>query len=86
MVPRHPIDEHVGGRVRLRRIQASMSREELAEWLGVTPELMHRYESGAEPIGASTLYEISKSLKVTPSYFFRDLKAVFAPLEGIDQD
>jgi DNA-binding XRE family transcriptional regulator len=70
---RNPVDVHVGGRVRMFRISAGMSEEELRAALGVTAEKMHAYESGAIRIGPSLLYEVSKLLNCPPTAFFEDM-------------
>jgi DNA-binding transcriptional regulator YiaG len=70
---RNPADVHVGGRIRLLRISAGMSAEELSAALGVTVEKMHAFESGVTRIGPSLLYEVSKLLKYSPTAFFEGL-------------
>ena len=70
---RHPVDVKVGSRIRLRRLSAGMSEEELCAVLGVTVEKMREYESGATRIGASLLYEVSNQLECTPTVFFEDM-------------
>ena len=69
----NPVDVHVGGRVRMFRISAGMSEEELRTALGVTAEKMQAYESGAMRIGPSLLYEVSKLLNCPPTAFFDDM-------------
>lgn len=69
----NPIDAHVGARVRLRRMLTGMSQERLGELLGVTFQQIQKYEKGANRIGASRLYEISRILDVPVQYFFDDL-------------
>ena len=71
----NPVDVHVGSRVRLRRISAGISEEELRAALGVTTEQMRAYESGATRIGASLLYDVSKLLECLPKVFFEDMKS-----------
>ena len=66
----NPIDTHVGGRVRMRRILAGMSQEKLGEALGLTFQQVQKYEKGTNRIGASRLQQISKVLQVPPSFFF----------------
>jgi DNA-binding XRE family transcriptional regulator len=70
---RNPADIHVGGRVRLLRISAGMTAEELGVALGVTVEKMRAFERGATRIGPSLLYEVSKLLKCSPTAFFEGL-------------
>ncbi|MCI4662684.1 MAG: helix-turn-helix transcriptional regulator [Neomegalonema sp.] len=69
----NPIDVHVGGRVRLRRMVVGMSQEKLGEQLGLTFQQVQKYEKGANRIGASRLFEIARLLGVTVQFFFEDL-------------
>jgi transcriptional regulator with XRE-family HTH domain len=69
----NPIDAHVGARVRLRRMLIGMSQEKLGEMLGVTFQQIQKYEKGANRIGASRLYEVSRILDVPVQFFFDDL-------------
>lgn len=66
----NPIDQHVGSRVRMRRILAGMSQEKLGEALGLTFQQVQKYEKGSNRIGASRLQQISKILDAPPSFFF----------------
>ncbi|MDB5641832.1 MAG: transcriptional regulator, family [Hyphomicrobiales bacterium] len=66
----NPIDQHVGSRVRLRRVMLGLSQEKLGNALGVTFQQVQKYEKGANRIGASRLQAISKLLDAPPSYFF----------------
>ncbi|MGE5476706.1 MAG: helix-turn-helix domain-containing protein [Bacteroidales bacterium] len=69
----NPIDVHVGNRVRLRRTLLGMSQEKLGEALGLTFQQVQKYERGANRIGASRLYDLSRVLDVPVSYFFEDM-------------
>jgi transcriptional regulator with XRE-family HTH domain len=69
----NPIDVHVGSRVRLRRMLIGMSQEKLGEMLGLTFQQIQKYEKGANRIGASRLYQISKILDVPVQFFFEDM-------------
>jgi ribosome-binding protein aMBF1 (putative translation factor) len=70
---RHPVDVQVGSRIRLRRLSAGMSEEELSATLGVTVEKMREYESGTTRMAAGLLYEVSKQLECPPTVFFEDM-------------
>lgn len=70
----NPVDIHVGSRVRLRRTLLGMSQEKLGEAIGLTFQQVQKYERGANRIGASRLYELSKVLDVPVSFFFDDMK------------
>jgi transcriptional regulator with XRE-family HTH domain len=69
----NPIDVHVGGRVRLRRTFLSMSQEKLGDAIGLTFQQVQKYERGANRIGSSRLFELSKVLDVPVSFFFDDM-------------
>ena len=69
----NPADVHVGTRIRLRRTMLGMSQEKLGEALGLTFQQVQKYERGANRVGASRLWEMSRVLDVPVSYFFEDL-------------
>jgi transcriptional regulator with XRE-family HTH domain len=66
----HPVDIHVGARVRLRRIELGMSQERLAAELGLTFQQVQKYERAANRISASRLYHIGKVLDVKVPFFY----------------
>jgi transcriptional regulator with XRE-family HTH domain len=69
----NPIDQHVGGRVRIRRVLTGMSQEKLGEALGLTFQQVQKYEKGTNRIGASRLQQIASILSVQISFFFEGL-------------
>jgi len=66
----HPVDIHVGSRVRSRRVELGMSQEKLASELGLTFQQVQKYEHAANRISASRLYYMSKVLGVDVPYFY----------------
>lgn len=68
-----PVDIHVGSKVRFRRKILGISQSKLAEGLGITFQQVQKYESGANRIGSSRLYQISQLLGVSIAFFFDDL-------------
>lgn len=87
----HPVDIHVGSRVRMRRTLLGMSQEKLGEALGLTFQQVQKYERGANRIGASRLFEISRILDVPVSFFFEEMSAEAAnaraaSLSGLAED
>lgn len=50
-----------------------MSQERLADALELTFQQVQKYERGANRVSASKLYEVSRALRVSPSYFFEGL-------------
>ena len=77
----NPVDIHVGSRIRLRRMMISMSQEKLGERLGLTFQQVQKYEKGANRVGASRLYAISKILEVPVEFFFADMPDNIALIE-----
>ncbi len=71
----HPIDAHVGRRLRSRREQKGLSQQQLAQRIGLAFQQLHKYENGSNRISASMLWQIACALEVTPNDFF----------EGLDQ-
>ena len=71
----HPIDIHVGFRVRLRRNLLGMSQEKLGRAVGLTFQQIQKYERGVNRVGASRLFNLGRALDVPVSFFFEDLSA-----------
>ena len=69
----NPVDIHVGSRIRLRRQLLRMSQEKLGDELGVTFQQVQKYERGANRVGASRLYRLSRVLEVPVQFFFEGL-------------
>jgi len=69
----NPIDIHVGGRVRMRRMLVGLSQERLGERLGLTFQQVQKYEKGSNRISASRLYQMAQILSVPVQFFFDDL-------------
>ncbi len=68
-----PVDAHVGGRIRLRRLLMGMSQERLGEALGLTFQQIQKYERGINRVGASRLFDLARALDVQIGYFFDDM-------------
>ncbi|MFC2951144.1 helix-turn-helix domain-containing protein [Marinicaulis aureus] len=68
----HPIDVHVGSRVKLRRMILGMSQETLGKALGLTFQQIQKYEKGVNRIGASRMFELSRLLEVPVQFFYDD--------------
>lgn len=69
----NPVDVHVGARVRLRRTLLGLSQEKLGEAIGLTFQQVQKYERGANRIGASRLWDLSRVLDVPVQFFFDDM-------------
>ena len=62
---KHPVDAHVGKRIRHRRWMIGMTQQQLASSVGIRFQQIQKYESGANRITASRLYELSTALSVS---------------------
>ena len=72
----HSVDIHVGQKVRQRRWLVGMTQQQLAEKVGIKFQQIQKYETGANRVSASRLWDIAATLDVQISYFF----------EGLEQD
>ena len=69
----HPVDVHVGKRVRHRRWLIGMTQQQLAEKVGIKFQQIQKYETGANRVSASRLWDISDAMDVPVSFFFEGL-------------
>ena len=70
----HPIDLHVGRRLRARRRLLNLTQEKLANACGIRFQQIQKYESGANRISASRLWTLANALDVSVAYFFDGLE------------
>ncbi len=68
----HPIDVHVGSRIRVRRTLLGLSQEKLGEMIGLTFQQVQKYERGSNRVGASRLFDLARVLEVPMAFFFED--------------
>jgi transcriptional regulator with XRE-family HTH domain len=63
----HPVDIHVGVRLRQRRNLVGLSQTKLSDSVGLTFQQIQKYENGTNRISSSRLYEFAKVLNVPVS-------------------
>jgi transcriptional regulator with XRE-family HTH domain len=63
-------DQHVGGRIRLRRMMLGISQTAVGDALGISFQQVQKYEQGTNRISASRLHRLSRFLQVKPEFFF----------------
>jgi transcriptional regulator with XRE-family HTH domain len=80
-----PIDVHVGSQIRTRRLLLGMNQEELAQRLALTFQQVQKYESGANRVSASRLWEIAAILKMPIGYFFPGHQGQHRPNEQLQR-
>ena len=71
----HPVDEPVGKRLRKRRWLVGMTQQQLAEHVGIKFQQIQKYETGANRVSASRLWDIASTLDVSINFFFDGLQA-----------
>lgn len=67
---KHPVDVHVGRRVRHRRWMVGMTQQQLGDIVGIKFQQIQKYETGMNRISASRLWDIAQALGVSISFFF----------------
>ncbi|MFT7145741.1 MAG: transcriptional regulator with XRE-family HTH domain [Yoonia sp.] len=70
---KHPVDVHVGKRIRHRRWMNGTTQQQLAEAVGIKFQQIQKYETGMNRVSASRLWDISKVLNVDVAFFFEGL-------------
>ena len=66
----HPMDVHLGSRLKRRRIELGLSQKVLGDYLGVSYQQVQKYESGHNSMKARLLTELSYILGVPVFYFY----------------
>ena len=70
---KHPVDVHVGKRIRHRRWMAGTTQQQLAEKVGIKFQQIQKYETGMNRVSASRLWDIAHALDVPVAFFFDGL-------------
>ncbi|SEK97358.1 helix-turn-helix domain-containing protein [Roseovarius nanhaiticus] len=71
----HHVDVHVGKRIRHRRWLVGMTQQQLAESVGIKFQQIQKYETGANRVSASRLWDIAASMEVDVGFFFEGVEA-----------
>lgn len=77
------LDAHIGARIRLFRRGSQKTLSEVAAALKITPQQLHKYESGRNRISAGRLYALAQILGVPVARFYDDLED--APVQEFAQ-
>jgi transcriptional regulator with XRE-family HTH domain len=67
------VDDHIGGRIRERRIMLGLTQQQLAEMIGVSYQQAHKYERGINRVSAGRLFEIARALSAPITYFYEGI-------------
>lgn len=69
----HPVDTHVGKRIRHRRWLVGMTQQQLASKVGIKFQQIQKYETGANRVSASRLFDIAAALGTPVTYYFEEM-------------
>lgn len=71
---KHPVDVHVGKRIRHRRWMVGMTQQQLGETVGIKFQQIQKYETGMNRVSASRLWDIAQAMEVPISFFFEGVE------------
>lgn len=80
----HPVDVHVGKKLKQARTLRRFSQTDVAQHLGLSFQQIQKYEIGSNRIAASRLFELAQILEVPTSYFFEGLHDNANNAPGVD--
>lgn len=66
----HPVDIHVGKRIRAQRKLQGLTQSWLANKIGISFQQLQKYETAANRVSPSRLFGIADALGVPPTHFF----------------
>jgi transcriptional regulator with XRE-family HTH domain len=82
---KHPVDVHVGKRVRHRRWMLGITQQQLADKVGIKFQQIQKYETGMNRISASRLWDIADAMDVSIGFFFEGFEDDAAPARVSEQ-
>lgn len=83
---KHPVDVHVGQRVRQRRWMVGMTQQQLGNKVGIKFQQIQKYETGTNRISSSRLWDIAAALDVQISFFFEGLAGEHGNIDAPNGD
>jgi len=70
---KHPVDAHVGQRIRQRRWMLGITMRQLGDKIGVTSQQIRKFEAATNRFSARGIRDIAAALEVPVAYFFEGL-------------
>lgn len=86
---KHPVDVHVGKRIRHQRWITGTTQQQLAEQVGIKFQQIQKYETGMNRVSASRLWDIAAALGVDVAFFFSGITEsdeIEAAADGVPSD
>ena len=85
------LNKQIGIRVRAKREQIGVTREELCKYVSISPQFLSEIERGVKGASAETLYKLCKGLGVSADYLlmgresFTDVSEIAKMLSTLDE-
>ena len=78
------IDQHIGNRLKERRLTFRIAQMDMARLLNVPREVLEAYETGEVSIPVGDLYAVAKTLEVGTEYFYEGLDQRFGTTVNVE--
>ena len=75
-------NKHLGNMLKMRRLALGFTQTKVAKAINVTFQQIQKYETGANRVSASRLWDIAEALDVPVSFFFEGIEHENAAEEG----
>lgn len=69
------VDKFIGGKIYSLRLAKGLSRQQLAEVIGVTHQQLQKYEKGSNRLSVGRLVLIAKALGRSVNYFYEGIES-----------
>ena len=79
-------NEHLGNKLRMRRLSLGLTQTKVAKAINVTFQQIQKYEKGTNGVSSIRLLQLSNYLKVPINYFFEDFSEYAINAEKIKEN
>jgi transcriptional regulator with XRE-family HTH domain len=79
---KHPLDRHIGARLRHRRWIVGMTQQQLGDIVNVQLKTIQKFETGVARVPSSQLWDVAQALGVSMKFFFEG----FEGFEGLESE
>ena len=74
-------NQHLGNKLKLRRLALGLTQTKVAKAINVTFQQIQKYEKGTNGVSSIRLLQLSNYLKVPITYFFEDFSEYLINIE-----
>lgn len=64
------VNLHVGKQLKRRRVELGLTQQQVAKSVGGTAQHIHKFESGANRMNVTQLFQLALALEVPVTYFY----------------